>query len=166
MTPNLPNGEAPKGQHAAPRSAPADPAGLTDSLRRFRGQTPQESLGLASGNSLLWPFVQASVVTAILFAALTAGPYLWEKQPAAAADSGQPAKTENPAATPPPASPAPPPTTPAPDTTAKKPADVTRPPTGGKKDITDVLGESGTKPASPKVNPLDKKEDDLLKDIK
>ena len=35
-----------------------------------------------------------------------------------------------------------------------------------KKDILDVLGETGSKKANPKLNPLDKKEDDLLKDLK
>ena len=46
---------------------------------------------------------------------------------------------------------------------AKGPA-VKAPP--GKGDILDKLGENGTKTVSPKVNPLDKKDDDLLKDIK
>ena len=36
----------------------------------------------------------------------------------------------------------------------------------GKKDINDFLGDKGVKSANPKVNPLDKKDDDFLKDLK
>lgn len=98
----------------------------------------------------------ASVLVGVLFAALTVGPYLSnlaaKSQPAAAKPGEPPAaeKAEPVAAT----EPAP-----------KKPVDPSKPLAGPKSDIVGKLGENVAKPASPSTNPLDKKDDDILKDL-
>lgn len=159
MTPKLAKGDPRNGQTATAHP-PAD--GMMDSLRHLRARSPQESLGLKTERGLLKAFVQAALVTGVVFAALTVGPYYLQKQSGAAPQT-EPAPAPADAA--PPA--APPPSTPAPDATAKKTpapaADPGKP--AGKKDLMDVLGEGGTKKSSPKVNPLDRKDDDLLKDL-
>lgn len=149
MTPTIPNGEAPRNTHAATAEAP----------HQLRARTPQESLGLAVESGLLRACIQAGVVTVVLLAALTVGPYLWDRQFPPAAKSGPPAKAET-ATTPEPPT--------APDPTPKKsptpPAEASKSP--NKSEIVGKLGENVAKPASPSVNPLDKKDDDILKEIK
>lgn len=141
------------------------PSGITpqmnESLRRFRQQTPTEALGLGADVSLFRSCVHAGLITLVLFAIFTAGPYFWGKS--------KPAPEAAPAAAPTPETPAPTPSTPPPGQVPNDPVAAKAPPTGpapaGKADLLDKLGESGTKSANPKVNPLDRKDDDLLKDL-
>ena len=156
MSPNLVNGEAQKGQ-----TVPPAPAGVIDTLRHLRARSPQESLGVESNRGLFKAFVLATLLTGVALAALTVGPYYWNKLKPAA----PPAAPANPAdSSPTPPAPAPAPST-TPDQTAKGPNanPVTPKPKG--KDVTDVLGESGVKTGTPKVNPLDKKDDDIFKEL-
>ena len=140
------------------RSTVAESPTLYESLSRFRNQSPSESLGLPSGNNLAKPFLQAAVITAVLFALLTVGPYFYDKgktveakgNAAPTADKADPGETPKVTPT----------ITPGPENIAK-----VKSPTG-KGDIVDKLGENGKKAAPLSVNPLDKKDDDLLKDIK
>jgi hypothetical protein len=164
MIPTLPNGEPQKGQSSAtPASAPGQ--GST--------HTAQESFGPAAGSGLIKASIQAGIGFAIVLAGLTFGPYFWEKSHAATnavpapAEKGDTQTASQP--TNPPAA-APTPSTPTdPNANSKAPSGN---PTAGKQpngkgtDILDKLGENGTKTAPTKVNPLDKKDDDLLKDIK
>jgi len=161
MTPTtspLANGQPTK--HQPTGATTADPR---PELRRL---TPQEALGLPSGSGLLIPFLYATAGAAVLLMALTIVPYLVDqaRQRAAAAE----AETEKakPPETPEGKTPvAPEAGSPATKTSPKLPA-TGSPKTPGKGDILDKLGENGSKTVSPKVNPLDKKEDDILKDIK
>jgi len=159
MIPNSPNGEATKSTSVNPRNS----AGFTnaaDSLRHIRSQTPEESLGLTSEGSLLKPFLLATAIAVIMLAAFTAIPYFLAKQSDPTPKQVQPAPEVPEAA----------PAAPVQNDPSKPP--VVSPTVPGKsttpksKDILDVLGESGTKKANPKVNPLDKKDDDILKEIK
>ena len=147
MIPTLPNGEPQKGPTAAARTTPS----------------PRESLGRSTRSGLFKASVQAGIGFVVLFAGMTFGPYFWEKSQAGAKATGPaPAeKTGTPAAGQP-AAVAPAPATP--DASGKLPAAGGKVP--GKGDIVDKLGENGTKAAPAKVNPLDKKDDDILKDIK
>ena len=130
--------------------------------------SPQESLGLAARGGLVAASVQAAIGFAVLFAALTFGPYFWEKSHAAT-KPGAPEKGDAPVAAQPSTPVAPPPSTPDPSAAKLPPAGA---PVAGKQpaakggDLLDKLGESGTKAAPAKVNPLDKKDDDILKDLK
>lgn len=148
MTPASPNGQLSK---VSPAEAPA------------RG-TPA-ALPADAGGGLLKASLQAAAGFAVLFAGLTFGPYFWDKSQAAskaepkAAEKGEPKAAEPQ----PPAAPSPSPAAPDAKGTAGTPV-VGKPPAKG--DIVDKLGENGTKTAPTKVNPLDKKDDDLLKDIK
>jgi hypothetical protein len=158
MNPTRSNGEFPKGQ-----SAGAVHGVVADNMLRTRARTPQESLGISNQGGLFVPVMVATAVAVALLAVLTVTPYLLSKlgTDTAKADQPPPSKAETPAASPPAT------TSPAENPTAKKPADTSAPPkkTLDKKDVPDLLGETGTKKASPKVNPLDKA-DDLLKDLK
>lgn len=149
MPSNLVNGEPSKSQPAAPTSTV-----LTETLRQVRAMSPEESLGVKETSGLMKPFIQAFVVTLILFTALTIGPYFYEK----AFPTAPKAQKEKPAEA---AAVAPKP--PEGDNTAKKsdgpPAKV-----AGKKDINDTLGESGVKKGTP-ANPFDTKEVDPLKGL-
>lgn len=162
MTPTL-NGEAPKGPSAA------TPAG--ESVRTETSHSAQESLGLSRSNGLIKASIQAGVGFAIVFAGLTFGPYFWDKSHASTKAPAPAEKADAPAANQPNQSA----TAPAPSTPTDPGAGSKVPPgtpTAGKQpnpkgdDILNKLGESGTKTAPAKVNPLDKKDDDILKDIK
>lgn len=149
MTNNSSNGSMPH----TPRTAAPDSPVINETLRRLRNQSPAESLGLPAGNGLLRPFIQASIGGAILLVLLTVIPYFVDPPKAAEAKVLPPAEqkqepTETPKSQPEPKTPV----------NAKGPS--------GKSDILDKLGENATKTASPKINPLDKKDDDILKDIK
>lgn len=143
--------------HQSGGAANAHPA--ASALPRTRIQTPEEALGLGAGGNLLSSCVIATGLTAVLLAALTAGPYFADKLAGPKAAVAGPAKPDDtaPAATDP-AKPDP--------TAGKKPtaSDTTKPPAGST-DILNKLGETGTKTGTPKSNPLDKG-DDLLKDLK
>ena len=101
--------------------------------------------------------VQAAVAVVILVAVFTVGPYLIAKQSTPTAPTGPVApataadKSSEPSAGPTadPATPAEPPATPA----------------AGPAEVLNKLGENTTKPASPNVNPLDKKGDDLFNEL-
>jgi hypothetical protein len=136
--------------------------------REPRTQTPKEALGLSADSGLFKASIHAAIGFAVLLAGLTFGPYFWEKSQAAANGTPPPAgQPGTPAPSQPPGAPAPSPHDPVPSSPGKLPSGS---PTAGKQpgkgDIVDKLGENGTKAAPAKVNPLDKKEDDLLKDIK
>lgn len=153
MTPTPPNGEFQNGQHPATRTEPQAPP----------AHSAQESLGLTANNGLFKASLQAGVGFAFLLAGLTFGPYLWDKSHAATkAPAPAPAKSDAPAASQPPT--APPPSASEPKAASGAPTAIGKPPAKG--DILDKLGENGTKTAPAKVNPLDKKDDDILKDIK
>lgn len=159
MIPNSPNGEPTKATLTAPRTS-AGFTNVAESLRHLRSQTPEESLGLASESGLLRPMLMATVATGVLLALLTAIPYFLARQSDSTPKQVQPAPEVPEGA----------PAVTTPNDPAKPP--VVTPPVPGKspspksKDILDVLGESGTKKSNPKVNPLDKKDDDILKEIK
>lgn len=143
-------------------------AELNQFLQQMRDKSPREVLGVVSQSGLTRAVFQATIGCIVMMFVFTVGPYLWSKtfpapekkpaakaadQPAATADSKKP---ETPAAAPA--------TTPsaAPDkgTTASK----TDKPTVSKEAL-DKLGLNETKTGSPKVNPLEKSADDLLKDL-
>lgn len=161
MIPTSPHGEPQNGQLPAtrPESAGAVPP------RTPRTQTPKEALGASAGSGLFMASIQAGIGFAIVLGALTIGPYYWEKSQANANPGpAEKEKAGTPAPNQPPVAPAPS----SPDPNTKQP---TGDPTAGAKqpkkdDIINKLGESGTKTAPAKVNPLDKKDDDILKDIK
>lgn len=151
----------------SPKSRPepaADGPDVSDVLRQLRNRSPEESLGVNAQhglwNSTLWAFG----IIAVLFALLTVGPYLYERQfPSAAAKSDKIAddkEKKEPSNTTPPNT--------DPNTVVKKdPEQLKIPPkVVGKKEPVDVMGEGGTKKANPKNNPLDRKDDDLFKDFK
>ena len=157
MKPNSVNGEPSRGPSAAPA------ARVTETLRVLRNRSPQQSLGVNAESGLLKAFLQSTVMILAVLAALTVGPYIWDKQHPAAAQPAKPDAVEKQEA----AVPSPATTTPGPEAIAKKPVDVPKDSTKTppKKDILDILGESGSKEGNP-LNPLDKKQDDLLKDLK
>lgn len=139
------------------------PTDVSDMLRQLRSRSPQESLGVSEQSGLGRSFIQATIITAIVFALLTLGPYFYEKAYPPAPKQAKTHANENPENA------NPTPSNPSADNTAKKGPETltTQPKVAGKKDILDVLGESGTKSGTPKGgNPLDRKEDDLLKDLK
>jgi len=136
---------------------------------RFRGRAPSEMLGLPRESSLRGSFVLATLTTAVLFVALTVLPYYLPK----VFGSAEPT---TPVEAPKVEAPKPEPTKPDAKTPAtaqtpvKKGEAATTPTTAAatplkSPDLLDKLKESGVKTASPKVNPLDKKDDDILKDL-
>ncbi len=143
----------PNGQPA--RTTTPDSPVLTETLRRLRNQSPRESLGLPDGSGLMKPFIQAAIVTAVLIGLLTVLPYFLDKGKSAEAKGTGPAvEKQEPTETPKQAAPESP----------VKAAPGTK--TDNKADIVSKLGENATKTAPAKLNPLDKKDDDILKDIK
>lgn len=164
MTPASPNGEPLNGQLSAVRP---EPAATTELSREPRSQSAKEALGTSAGSGLFMASVQAGIGFAILLGALTFGPYFWEKSHANANQTPTPAEKDKAGTPAQPQTPvAPAPSSPDPNANGKG-----APTAGGKQpnkkdDIVEKLGENKTKTAPAKVNPLDKKEDDLLKDIK
>ena len=144
-----------KNDHANGQPVPAESPVITETLRRLRNRSPSESLGLPSSSGMMRPFVQASIVTAVLLALLTVLPYFLDKGKTADAKVTVPTGDKQ--------EPADAPKQPNPETTAKT-APGTKADT--KADIVSKLGENAAKTAPAKVNPLDKKDDDILKDIK
>jgi hypothetical protein len=146
-----------------PRSAPDSPV-MTETLRRLRTQTPAESLGLPAGSGLMVPFLQAAVITLTLLALLTVVPYFVDPpKQAEAKNTPTPAEKQDPADAP--KAVEPPSKAGTEPVAGKLPAAGPKAP-GNKSDILDKLGENATKTASPRINPLDKKDDDILKDLK
>ncbi len=164
MIPTIPNGEPQKGQSSVARR---EPPVRTETAPQPRTQSPQESLGLSARAGLVKASIQAGIGFVVLFAGLTVGPYFWEKSQASTEAAPAPAeKSDTPPAGQPPVAPAP--SSPDPAAPGKlPPAGVTAgAKVPGKGDIVDKLGENGTKVAPTKVNPLDKKDDDILKELK
>ena len=144
---------------------PASPFANTRASHSAPEKSPQDVLSIVSVSRLPRSFVHATILMTATLAALTAGPYFWGKSSSAQASSTPEVKPDSSAPTDAPktntnttatATPTP---NPAPAT--GDPSTPTKPPS----DLLDKLGESGTKSASPKVNPLDNKGDDLLKDL-
>ncbi len=162
MTPTLSNGQPQKGPLPVTQAEPSAP---TDSPHPDRTRSPRDVLGQSARSDLLVASLVAGIGFVALFAGLTVGPYYWEKWQATA---NAPAPAEKPDAPPPGPPVAPAPSVPDPGASNKLPPGGSpvsgKPPAKG--DILDKLGENGTKAAPTKVNPLDKKEDDILKDIK
>jgi hypothetical protein len=163
MTPASPNGEPLNGQLPSARPEPATTAAAS---REPRTQSAKEALGASVGSGLFMASVQAGIAFALLLGALTLGPYYWEKSQANATPTPAPAEKGKaaPAANQVPVAPAP--SSPDPNANGKGAPTVANGKQPKKGDIVDKLGENKTKTAPAKVNPLDKKEDDLLKDIK
>lgn len=159
MISNSPNGEATKTNPASSRAS-GNYLGVAESLRHLRSQTPEESLGLAKETGLLMPSVIAAILAGILLAGWTTLSYVLSSgaEPTPATTSPEPEKPESNPTTPPPTDPGVPPSA------TTKPA--AKPSTPKSKDLLDILGENGTKKANPSINPLDKKDDDILKEIK
>lgn len=148
MIPTIPNSEPQNGK-PAPAPRPETPTHVA-----------KEALGQTAPSGLLKASVQAGIGFAVLFAGLTFGPYYWQKSQASTKAAPEPAEKQT--TTPAPVAVAPPPSTPNP----KGPQPPVPGKPAGKDDILNKLGENGTKTAPGKSNPLDKKDDDLLKDIK
>lgn len=146
---------------SATRSHP--PADISSYLDRFRGRTPSEMLGLPKKSGLPGSFILASLITGAVFILLTLVPYSLSKPEGLIPDSASSA-TPSPTASTSPANAAPT-TSDQSTTTPQSSAAMTTPPAPTSKppDITKKLGEADVKVASPKVNPLDKPDDDLLK---
>lgn len=158
MTPNHLNGERPAGKS----SGAASTLDVADALRAMRSRSPEESLGVKGEPGLLKSSVQAGVVTAVLFALLTAGPYAMAKMFPPAPKTTKPTTADTPAPKDAPATPST-----APETVAKKTPETPAVPgkTPAKGDILNKLGETGTKKGTPS-DPFNKADDDLLKDLK
>jgi hypothetical protein len=157
MTSDFPNGTVAKVEHNA-----STKAALAETLRQLPKKSAQEALGLPVGTGLLVPFTVAAIGIMLSLIVLTAIPYAMAKvsttsEKPAVPDSTE--KQEQPATTQPPSAPTT--SNPTPDSSSK-----VNPKVPGKGDILDKLGENGKKIEKPNVNPLDKKDDDLLKDIK
>lgn len=136
-------------------------AEVTDFLRRLQGKDPQEFLEVSSDNTLGRAIVQATVASVLLLMLLTVGPYLWGQIFPDAPPKGESAKqAEKAAPKEAPKSEAPAAETSAPAKTADS---AKKPPVS--KDALDKLGVTDTKTSSPKVNPLEKSADDLLKEL-
>lgn len=157
MTPTVANGQPKKGSKTEPAVAGG---------QAFRAPTLRDAFGPSDHGSLLGASLMAAGGFAVLLAVLTFGPFLFTKaQPAA---NAAPTPAEKPESPPAAQAVAPAPKSPA-DNSPKAPAagtSVAGKQPAKKDDILDKLGESGTKTAPAKVNPLDKKDDDILKDIK
>jgi hypothetical protein len=162
MTTDLSNGVAIKGDQMA-KGSTVSSDGLTETLKQLPKKSAQESLGLPPGAGLFMPFIAATAGMMLLLILLTAIPYAMDKGRTPTENTSTPAANEKPeqsaptqATTTPAASS---PTTP--DVSSK-----TNPKISVKSDFPDKLGENASKTAKPNVNPLDKKDDDLLKEIK
>lgn len=156
------NNDVPQGQLATTRAnATASVSELQEFLRGLRGKDPHEILGAITQSGLVRATVQATIGTLIVIVLFTVGPYLVAKQfppTAKAAPAPTPAST-----TPTPAAAAASPAA-GPNTDPATPSSSSSP-AANATTVLNKLGENETKKASPKVNPLDKKDDDLLKDL-
>lgn len=139
--------------HRTREGAFATTAELREFVHHLRGKSPQEVLGAVANSGLAQGVGLASVGTAIVMAVFTVGPYLVYGKPSTPA-----AKKEAATAA----------AAPVTDTTAAATAHATDKEAPASKDAAsnaqqtlDKMGESETKQADPKVNPLDNL-DDLL----
>ena len=130
--------------------ASATAAELREFVATLKGRSPQEVLGAIGESSLFQGIVQATVATLVVLVAFTIGPYLWAGPADAAIET---------AATP---------TVATPDAGTDPAAGETADAATGDVSATDAaraaqaMGIDETRPADPKVNPLDKNLDTLL----
>ena len=159
MKPTHSNGEVVTSQRAIATKATATPKNSpADSPPQLSHLSPQVSLGMDIKNGLLTSSIVATVIVGVLFVALTVGPYLKSRAEGISKDTAKPAEQAKPENS----EPTTPPTI---TTTPPKANPDPSKPTGPKSDIVGKLGENVAKPASPSSNPLDKKDDDILKDL-
>jgi len=134
------------------RDGSASAAELREFVKELRGRSPQEVLGLVAQSSLMHGVAVSTLLCLALMAAFTAGPYAWNKSsppPKKAAAVAAPAV--NAASEEPPSE-------------AKSPGK----PGSGEKPLIDPkvakqLGVDEVKQSDPGSNPLESKDDDLLK---
>jgi hypothetical protein len=135
----------------------ATAAELRDFLQNFRGKSPQEALGLVAQSGLAQGIVMSTLGSLVLLVVFTALPYAMRpavaEQSPAKPDAAAAATPAQPAASTPQASAA------APAATAPAGAPA------GAEQALEKLGETETKTADPKKNPLDNL-DNLLDDAK
>jgi len=158
MKPKLPTG-APQPSQPAPSAAPrgdiarlkqaasATSEEFTEFLARMRGKSPKEVLGAIARSGLTMGIVLSLLLNAVVLAGFTVGPYLYEKKFGKPETAKKKDKDEASEPTPQPKV--------ADTKTPKDKAD----PKDTKADIAKKLGITETKPADPKVNPLDKGDD-------
>jgi hypothetical protein len=152
---NLPNSSShPMGQSTLPA--------LDQLLEEVGTANPQELLGAGARTSLGMAMIQATAVVVLFLVGFTVGPYLLSTpagdnrakpepvpQEEAKVEPKEPAKTK--------------PTAPAAPVDPKTAVTAKDPPVS--KDALNKLGVNETKKADPSLNPLDKGNDDLLKDL-
>jgi hypothetical protein len=141
-----------------PSRACASPTEVRDFLQRMKTRRPEEVLGTEANRSLALALVWSTFVCALALVVFTVPWALSKSSKAARPDTKRALDKEVTAETPEPAKSAP---APPPPDVAK---DKAKPPPAGK-DFLDKIGATDTKPANPKVNPLEKSADDLFKDI-
>jgi|GEM_PF-477584 len=167
MTPNNGNPSA----KPVPRSNLAASAGeLNEFLQHLRGKTPQEILGAITQSGLARAFVQATIGAVVLVVVFTIVPFLIAKQFPATMETSSNAPVTATASTPTPGpatNPNPNSNTAAATATVSSGSGAASTPAGkaSATEVLDKLGENITKTSSPKVNPLDKKDDDLFKEL-
>ena len=124
---------------------------LREFVQNLKGKSPQEVLGAVANSGLAQGVVLSSLITLIVMAVFTIGPYFWYEKP-------KPVQKEPVAAAQPVAAVAP-------VATAASPADksqaTAKSAAANAQQTLEKLGETETKTADPKVNPLDNL-DDLL----
>ncbi len=152
---NLPN------SHPHP-PAPSTVEDLSNLLREVGTANPQELLGAGARTSLAVAMLQATVATVLLMAALTFGPYLWSPATGTAAPSTpatppEPARADSKAPTPP--------AVPESGKPAREPGNEASQQAPVSKKALEKLGLTDTRKADPRVNPLEKGDDDLLKEL-
>ena len=133
--------------HRARENAFASTAELREFVHNLKGKSPQEVLGAVANSGLAQGVGLATVGTIILMAVFTVGPYFLYGKPAPPAPKKEAAAVAEPAAA-------------TAQTTEKAAAPSTDASANAQRTL-DKMGESETKTADPKVNPLDDL-DDLL----
>lgn len=155
----------------------ATAAELREFMGQLRGKRPQEVMGTLANSSLMQCTTLATIVTIVMMAVFTVGPYVWNKiastTTVAAKSAPTPPKAENPAA---PAAavksetaasaPSAVSRTDTAKTSAQPIADPLEPSAANKQKALEKLGIGETKASDPKKNPLENSADDLLKDLK
>lgn len=128
-------------------------AELAEFLKKMRGKSPQEMLGLVAQSGLMQGVVQATVWTIVLMALLTVVPYgLAKAFPTAPKAVAESAAEKAPAKA-------------APKSDETGETGPTDPASKAAKALK-KMGEDDTKTSSPARNPLENATDDLLKDLK
>lgn len=146
--------------HRARNGAKASAAELREFVREFRGRSPQEMLGLVTGNGLVQATALATFITVVFMAGFTVGPWWWNKShPVAAKPTKAPVAAPAPATSGTAAAPVAASATAAPLPVATGSGPATP-------DLLNTLGIGETKVSDPKKNPLEAGGDDLLKDFK